>query len=289
MKKCYRSIILWIISVLLTLLCMTYHDKTGPTYPLRGEIKTIDGLVSFTFSRSEYIGTRLKLMVKDPVPEDTRAYVKYRRLKSHDDWHYQYFEETSYEIKRRGRTKTIQGMGAALPSLEKKAGKYEFFVFLVDSEGNEKSITGEKPIYARYKAFVPHIVLLLHVLTIFLSFVFAIRTTLEAFVNGKYIWMMWATIISFIIGGFILGPAVQLYAFGVLWSGFPFGYDWTDNKVVIELIFWIIAAIFNTGKRRSRRLIYLAGIVTLIIYFIPHSIFGSEYNYVAGSGHGTTG
>ena len=40
----------------------------------------------------------------------------------------------------------------------------------------------------------------------------------------------------------ILGPLTQYYAFGALWTGFPFGIDLTDNKTLIALIGWIIAA-----------------------------------------------
>jgi hypothetical protein len=29
--------------------------------------------------------------------------------------------------------------------------------------------------------------------------------------------------------------------------------------------------------------------VTLVVYFIPHSIFGSEYDFTKGAGRGTTG
>ena len=52
--------------------------------------------------------------------------------------------------------------------------------------------------------------------------------------------MINATIITLIIGAFILGPLVPWYAFGVWRSGIPFGYDWTDNKVLLELVFWSI-------------------------------------------------
>ncbi|GAB4422445.1 MAG: hypothetical protein Kow002_11750 [Anaerolineales bacterium] len=77
--------------------------------------------------------------------------------------------------------------------------------------------------------------------------------------------------------------------FGVWWSGVPFGYDWTDNKVLVELIFWLIAAYMNRDNLRNRSSVYLAGFVTLLVYFIPHSIFGSEYDYRTGTGHGTAG
>ena len=87
----------------------------------------------------------------------------------------------------------------------------------------------------------------------------------------------------------MLGPLVQWYAFNVWWSGIPFGFDWTDNKVLVELAFWIFALVMNTGKRKARWPVWIAGIVTLAVYFIPHSVFGSEYNYRTGTGRGTTG
>jgi len=69
----------------------------------------------------------------------------------------------------------------------------------------------------------------------------------------------------------------------------PFGYDWTDNKVLVELVFWALAAFLNRGERRDRRSVLAAGVVTLLVYFIPHSVFGSEYDYRTGTGHGTAG
>jgi hypothetical protein len=69
----------------------------------------------------------------------------------------------------------------------------------------------------------------------------------------------------------------------------PFGYDWTDNKVLVELIFWLLALYLNRGERHDRRSVYLAGVMTLLVYVIPHGIFGSEYDYRTGTGHGTAG
>ena len=133
-------------------------------------------------------------------------------------------------------------------------------------------------------------VLAVHILTIFASMTFAIRTVLEALRrDGNFHWMIWASLISLLVGGFVMGPIVQWYAFRVWWSGIPFGYDWTDNKVVFELVFWILAAWLNRGGRRNKWSVYLAGAATLIVYFIPHSIFGSEYDFTKGAGRGTAG
>ncbi|MDX2443256.1 MAG: hypothetical protein QNK30_05605 [Bacteroidales bacterium] len=284
-----RSILFWILAVIITIGCLSYQDKTGPTYPLEDTIEIFGENVNFKFLRSETIGTDLQIMLQDPVPAGISGYVKYRRFKSNDEWATVQMEAGSFEFRRRWEVQTVQGTGAKLPSLLERAGKYEFFVYITKENAEPISVTGDKPIYARYKAKVPPWALLVHILTIFISMAIGIRTVLEALVNGNYKWMIWASIISLLLGGFVFGPVVQWYAFGVLWSGIPFGHDWTDNKVVFELVFWFIAAYMNRGSRRNRWSVYIAGIATLLVYFIPHSIFGSEYNYQTGSGHGTAG
>ena len=283
------NVLLWFLAGIVTLVCFAYQDKTGPTYPLEGEFQAAQGTVHFKFLRSETIGTDLKIMLLDPVPLGVTGYVKYRRYKSDDDWESLSMNPGSFEFSRRGRTESIQGIGVELPSLQERAGKYEYLVYIDDGHNEAVSVTDGKPIYARYKAEVPTGVLILHIFAVFASMTIAIRTTFEALIDGNYRRLLWATLLSLLLGGFILGPLVQWYAFGVWWSGVPFGYDWTDNKVLVELIFWVLAIYRNRGQRHDRRSVYLAGVVTLVVYFIPHSIFGSEYDYRTGTGHGTAG
>jgi hypothetical protein len=288
-KSVLSSVLLWILAVFITLACITFQERTGPTKPLVGDFSTAVGLVHFKFLRSETIGHNLKIMLVQPVPEGISCTVRFRRYKSNDDWSELSMRPGTFEFSRRGVTETVKGTGVELPSLEERAGKYEYFVYIDDGVRDRVSITGDKPIYARYKAQVPTLVLLLHIVVVFLSMILAIRTVLEALLDGAYKWMLWATIISLLLGAFLLGPLVQWYAFGVWWSGVPFGYDWTDNKVLLELAFWLLALILNWGKKRRRGPVYVAGIVTLIVFFIPHSLFGSEYDYRTGTGHGTAG
>lgn len=288
-NRLLTNALLWIASIVLTLGALTYQDKTGPTYPLEGDFQTAKGAVHFKFLRSETIGTKLDIMLADPVPAGVSGYVKYRRYKSADDWSTQPMAPGEFKFTRRGRTDNVTGIGAQLPSLQERAGKYEFFVYINDGAGEAVSVTKDKPIYARYKADVPTGVLIVHILVIFVSMALAVRTVLEAAVGGAFKWMLWATIGSLVLGAFVLGPIVQQYAFGVWWAGFPYGFDWTDNKVLVELAAWAIALYQNRGARRSPMWVYLAGLVTLIVYFIPHSVFGSEYDYRTGTGHGTAG
>ncbi len=288
-KPKLSQFLLWLIAILLTVALFTYQDKTGPTYPLESSVQTDAGEVHFKFLRSETIGNSLKIILLDPVPTGVTGYVKYRRFKSEDDWQTIPMKPGEFSFSRHGKTSTVTGTGAELPSLQKLAGKYEYFVYIQVNDNEPFSVTGETPIYARYKGAVPMPVIGLHVLIIFLSMMFALRTVFEALIGGNYKWMLWATLVSFLLGAFLLGPWVQWYAFGVWWSGVPFGYDWTDNKVLFELAAWIYAAYANRGSHRNPKSVYLAGLVTLLVYFIPHSIFGSEYNYRTGIGRGTSG
>ena len=288
-KPRLTSMLLWVLAGVFTIVCFMYQDKTGPTYPLTGEIETNSGVVQYMFLRSETIGTDLKVMFLDPIPAGIEGHVQYRRYKSDDDWSTMPMEVGRFEFSRRGDSDVVNGVGAELPYLPERAGKYEYFVYIDDGSESPISITGENPIYARYKAAVPTSVLLFHIFAIFISMTVAVRTTLEAIFDGNYKWMIKASIITLLVGAFILGPLVQWYAFGVWWSGIPFGYDWTDNKVLLELLFWLIAAYMNRGTHRNRNSVYLAGFVTMLVYFIPHSIFGSEFDYSTGKGHGTAG
>lgn len=282
------GLLLWLLALAFAVAVFLHQNRTGPTYPLRGTVDTGLGPVAFTFLRSEEIGTPLQIMLRDPVPRGLTGEVQWRRYKSSDPWSTTPMTPGRFRFTRRGDAEEVSGLGVALPSLPERAGKYEYFVHLDDGSG-PRSVTGPKPVYARYKAAVPRAVLVPHILVIFLSLSLALRTGLQALRGGPLKGLLWTTIGTLLAGAFVLGPIVQWYAFGVWWSGVPFGYDWTDNKVLVELAAWIVAAALLGKAGRDRAAVLAATAVTLAIYLIPHSIFGSEYDYTKGSGHGTAG
>jgi hypothetical protein len=286
-----RRILPWAVAAALTLACFAFQNRTGPTYPLEGTVATSRGEVAFKFLRSEEIGTGLQIMLRDPVAPGVAAKVRYRRYRSNDGWSETPMTPGTFRFSRRGTAEEVRGVGATLPSLPERAGKYEYLV-LVDDGSGPRSVTGDRPVIARYKAPVPRAVLLVHILVVFLSMTLALRTGLQAIAGGELRGLLWATIGSLLLGAFVLGPIVQWYAFGVWWSGLPFGTDWTDNKVLVELLGWLgaaVAVVVARNARTARAAVLVATAVTLAVYFIPHSIFGSEYDYTRGSGHGTAG
>jgi hypothetical protein len=87
-------------------------------------------------------------------------------------------------------------------------------------------------------------------------------------------------VILFIVGGFIFGPIVQKLAFGAFWTGFPFGHDLTDNKVLFGLLIWLLALWRIPGSPVNERWwVVAASISLLLIYLIPHSMLGSELDF----------
>ena len=284
----FLGLILWLLSGAMAVLVFFHQNRTGPTYPLRGAVPTAGGEAAFIFLRSEEIGTGLQILFREPLPAGLKGSVRWRRYKSADAWTETPMVAGTFRFSRRGAVEETRGIGVTLPSLPERAGKYEYFVRL-DDGGSARSVTGEKPILARYKAPVPRWVLVPHILVIFLSLSLALRTGLQSLFLRPVKGLLWTTIGSLLLGAFLLGPIVQRYAFGVLWSGLPFGYDWTDNKVLVELAAWAAAALFAGQARRARVAVLAATAVTLAIYLIPHSVFGSEYDYTKGSGQGTAG
>jgi predicted ferric reductase len=80
------------------------------------------------------------------------------------------------------------------------------------------------------------------------------------------------------VGGFILGPLVQHAAFGPWWAGFPYGTDLTDNKTLLSFLLFLIALVTLKWKY-NKWVVALAVLFMIVIFSIPHSAYGSEYDY----------
>jgi hypothetical protein len=75
-----------------------------------------------------------------------------------------------------------------------------------------------------------------------------------------------------------MGPLVQHAAFGPWWTGFPFGTDLTDNKTLLSFLFFLVA--LATLKWKYNKWVTLLAILFMVVVFtIPHSSLGSEYDY----------
>jgi hypothetical protein len=244
---------------------------TGPTYPKRINITINNAVHEIKLVRS--LSLAEKSEVRLDLPDSTiKANLFFKRYKTDGEYQVAGFVYRT--------DPKHAGFYADVPQ-QPVAGKLEYYIEIIDKSGSHIYFK-EKPIVIRFKGDVPAFVLVPHILLMFIAMLFSTLAGLMAVIKfplyKKY--TVW-TLILFIAGGMVLGPIVQYYAFGDLWTGIPFGWDLTDNKTLIALLFWILAVIMN---RKQDRPLYtaLAAFVLLLVFSIPHSLFGSELDYNSG-------
>jgi hypothetical protein len=263
--------IYWILAFVITIGAAFYQRTTGPTYPKRSEatVNNIKYDLKLTRSISLDRDPEIRLAITDTTAS---AKLYFRRYPTKDEYQVSEF--------RYKETKMFKGLAAVVPQ-QPEAGKLQYYFEITDSKGTITYMK-EQPIVVRFKGGVPAIIMIPHILMMFIAMLFSTLAGLFAIGKNPLFrkYTTW-TLILFSAGGLVLGPFVQLYAFGDLWTGIPFGWDLTDNKTLIAFVFWLIAFVMNRKKERPAYTI-IAALVLLLIYSIPHSLFGSQLNYQSG-------
>ena len=265
-----RKGLFWTLAVVITLGSAVYQRKTGPTYPLKGKEVVAGAEIRYELPRSAETVADAEVAVPAPAPLEGR--LEWKRYPTEDDW-------TRVALVREG-----DRLVGRLPR-QPAAGKLAYRVSL-SGGGDAVALTGEKPVLIRFKDPVPAWILIPHVLVIFTGMLFSTAAGLAALDkkrNPRRL-VLWAVGLLF-LGGFILGPLMQKFAFGAAWTGFPVGTDLTDNKTLVAFLFWIVALAAGRKGKPARPFVIAASLVTLFIFLIPHSLFGSELDY-SKIGHG---
>lgn len=258
-----RSFVLWGLALLITLGSAVYQRMTGPSYPLRGTA-TIGGKeIKFRLPRTQGDGDAV---VRIPAPAaELQATLAWKRYKTSDAWTY-------LPMRREG-----EELVALLPH-QPPAGKLIYRV--VAQLGNERVTLGGEPAIIRFKGEVPVAVLAVHIFCMFVGMLLSTRAGLETFsLRPEYVRLILWTLALLTVGGLILGPVVQKYAFGAYWTGWPFGTDLTDNKTAVAWLAWVAAWLKVRRGAGAKGWVLAAAILTLVVFAIPHSVLGSELKY----------
>lgn len=261
-----KKILLWTLSFFITLGFAVFQRATGPTYPVRGSLTTPSGVkVSYRLPRSCTIGGN-DCGLKIKADKQLSGLIEWKRYKTGD-------AVTAVPF-----TASPDRPCAFAPD-QPPAGKLEYAVYAV--ENGVKSLIGPQKVVTRFKGAVPAWVLAPHIFFMFFFMMISVRLALSALMNWPILKSVIYLNLAFLAaGGFILGPLTQHYAFGAYWTGFPFGHDLTDNKTLVPLFFWLAAAVsVMRGGANLRRWVLAAFLATAAVYFIPHSVLGSEFDY----------
>ncbi len=277
-----KKFFIWLLAILITLTAVVYQRMTGPTNPKRVKFelagkeystkltRSLETQVTLEEAKGDYnlLGKTEELRVIIPdIPASATAKLSFARYPSNDS------------------LSTIEGIKEGehfiftLPA-QPPAGKIKYFIEIEDN--GVKAMVDDEKTLIRFKNSVPAGILIPHILLMFLAMLFANYTGILSFTKSDKVRKNSViTIVLLGIGGLILGPIVQKFAFGAFWTGWPLGEDLTDNKTLFAFLFWAAAIYFN--RRNSRRYLYaIAALVMLLVYSIPHSTAGSEYDHSKG-------
>ncbi|MBI1753789.1 MAG: hypothetical protein HY014_18285 [Acidobacteria bacterium] len=267
-----RTASLWLLAALLMAATVVYQRRTGPTHPLRGTAVIQQKAVAYRLIRSEETVREARVALPDPGVPGTLVW---RRFPTQEPWTRQ---PMAIET-RDGKTE----LAGYLPK-QPPAGKVEYAVEL-GAAGSAQRIPGGDPIVLRYKGPVSPALLVSHVAMMFLAVFIGLRAGLGALLGATAPRrLMWVTLACLTLGGLILGPFVQKATFGAYWTGFPWGYDLTDNKTLLMWLAWGLAALAAGPRSRpgdvlGRAAVLAATLAMAVVYLIPHSLRGSQLDY----------
>jgi hypothetical protein len=267
-----RSKGLWTLAVILTVFALVWQRMTGPTYPLRGHITLGGQRLALKLGRSHGgpADQPVRVLAPDIAVSGT---VQWKRYPSADAW-------DTLPLIRHGDT-----LVAALPH-QPPAGKLAYQLRLF--RGGERIVYPAQPTVTRFKGDISAYVIIPHLLCMFGGMLLLMRAGIGALAREpKY--RKWATVgtVLFVLGGFVFGPWMQHQAFGDWWTGVPFGWDMTDNKTLIALVAWLFALWKLRGGKQARGPVIAAALITLAVFLVPHSIFGSQIDWSKAGGAGS--
>jgi hypothetical protein len=256
---------LWVLAVVITLAAAFYQRTTGPTYPVGGRVQIGGETIRYRLQRSHGGDGDQRIAIRVPDPMMSGE-VAWKRYPTNEPF-------TIVPMQREG-----ENLVGYLPH-QLPAGKIEYKVSLNDG-AREIRLPPTGTVITRFKGAVPAWILGPHIFLMFFGMLYSNRAGLEALrKKQRLVGLTKITLILLGLGGMVLGPIVQKYAFGAFWTGVPFGWDLTDNKTLIALAAWLIALLFVNRMRGSRAVVLAAAVITLVIFAIPHSLFGSQLKY----------
>ncbi|MBR5083104.1 MAG: hypothetical protein IKX33_00755 [Prevotella sp.] len=253
-----KKIVYWLLAIVITLALSVFQRMTGPTYPKKVTIELNGENYKVKLPRSGV--QHDEIVTLKGIPSDTKAQIHYRCYPTSDEYTTMDFILKDKELQ------------TTLP-VQPVAGKLQYYITV-----GGKDYLADEPLQIRFRNDVPASILVPHILFMFAAMLFAVYTLLLVITRKKYTKWLKITVGTLFVGGFILGPLVQHFAFGPWWTGFPFGTDLTDNKTLLSFLFFI-AALATLKWKYNKWIVGLAVLFMIVIFSIPHSTYGSEYDY----------
>ncbi len=251
---------IWVISVLVTLAGMVFQRISAPSFPLSVEVVHQKQTLTSVMGRSN-VGVDNQRLVVEGVHGDWTGELLWRS-----------FEKRG--VFRREPMRNLGNMMVGELPLQTRGTRVEYRIE-VAADGGVVRVPSHGTVLTRFKGATPFWVALGHVLLIYCGLLFAVRAGMEALtLGGGARRFALVSLLAFLFGGLVFGMLMKSFAYGRFWGGIPFGFDGTDNKTIVLLLAWSLPLILNQLGRRSRGLILTASLLTLLTFFLPHTVLG---------------
>jgi len=253
---------LWITALAATLAAAVWQRVSGPSFPWRGTVALGGAEVAVVLPRSHLSTGPARVA----VPAAGRGELFWRRAPTADPF---------AVVPMRSESGSLV---AELPA-QPPAGTVEYFV--VASAGGTRIRVPARPgetVVLRFRGPIPAAVLLTHIVVMFAAMLLGVRAGLGAALEGAADRRLTAlALLALTVGGLVVGPLTERYAFGEWWAGVPFGWDLTDNKTLVAWLGWAAAAAaIRWRPARARWTVVLATLLMLAAFCVPHSVLGSR-------------
>ena len=277
-----------IIAFILTLVLLSISRKISER---KSEFKIVDVLgkrIEHTTVTEKIGGGDIDLTAKIVTSEPTDNY--------QTDLLYKIGEGGYSSLPMISKPENPQIYSAKIPSQPKGKRGY-YYIKVRDNSGNEITLpekveTENPPFMIKFKGKASSLILVLHIFFMFAAMFFCWMAFFFAwevmkgrkFLNQLGLSSLMALIFVF-VGGFPLSFLVAYQTFGQAWGGIPYGWDITDNKTLIILVFWLVivwllkGTIFKKDENRNlaspkkvANWTIIFFILTVFVYLIPHSI-----------------
>lgn len=253
-----KKFLYWLVAIVITLLLSVYQRMTGPTNPKRVTIELNGESYRMKLPRSGV--QQDEVVVLKGLPQEAEAQLHYRRYPTTDDY-------TTVDFA------WVEDAWKAVLPVQPIGGKLQYYITVGD-----KDYPADEPLLIRFRNDVPASILIPHILFMFGAMLFAVYTFLLVITRKEYAKWLKITVATLLIGGFVFGPLVQHVAFGPWWTGFPVDTDLTDNKTLLSFLFFVVA-LATLRWKYNRWMVAIAVLFMVVAFSIPHSSYGSEYDY----------
>jgi hypothetical protein len=270
-----------LVGIALTLLLLAAARRLSMRKPV-DMVSEGAGLRVFHRTVTEQVGPAQPRLVVQVEPAESLAVVV------------RWISPPSDEVEERSMVRTAPDVyECSVPDLGKGA-RMRYWITATNVGGAEVRLPKDagESLLIKFKGTASSVVLAAHVAFMFGAFFFMVMSLFGAIriirgLEDKKSTVRsarWVLILSF-LGGWPLGFLLNYQTFGVLWEGYPFGYDITDNKTQVLFIFWLVSLLLawgsftgtGEGKDRLGRRAFAAAIlvsflVSLALFILPHSI-----------------